>query len=454
MIVTQQKNVPWRWVYVAVTPWLAVMFIEQCSGAVLTLTLRKFIENPAFITAILSINIIFNVLIGAPCNYVSDRIWTRFGRRRPFIIASALLVALFFALTPLVGSFGLLLAVVIIWLAFQDVGQTNMPLQHEIVPAHQRGRAGALFSVIVQLTIIFTFVVVLGRFHEISFFDGFVLTGEHGAYWCGSLFLLSSALLIGSFVKELPVKQEGSKEKMSPLGFVKGVFADKELLPIILLAFAQTFLMSHFAGVGTLLFVEQWGYSAQEMGTNIFVGALITIGVSSCVGFVADKYDRIKLYIFGLAGALVMKISYYVLVQFILPDQRPSLLMIIITGQMIAAFGMITSVVGQPLMFDFIPRSKMGTATAGISIVRSTTRWITLNGAGLWVLLYSKIFCAEGEYDYFSYYLYMIVLNLVGMGIIFYFRHLVKTGVLKRCGREGVEEASEQEQTGDTHDEK
>jgi MFS family permease len=439
-VLTQQKNVPWRWVFLAVSPWFSGMYVEMCSGVILTLSLKKFMDDPALINAILSINILFNILVGAVCMYISDRIWTRIGRRKPFLLGGWVFLILAFIFVSLAPNLYVLIPLVVIWMACQDVCSTNEPLQQEIVPPHQRGRAGAMFNMIVQCVLIFTFAIVFGRFHEIQYFGRRFLTGEHGAFWLGAVFLIASALLVGFFFKELPVKNSKVGEKISPVSFFKDVFGQKNLWPVYLLVFAQSFMRTQVGAVLTLLFVEQWDYKPQQMGTNMFVGALITIVISIVVGALADKINRIKLYIFGISGALIATLAYYIFVQFFLPDHRPSLVQIISFGQVIAGLGMMAGVVAQPLMYDYIPRDAMGTASAGITYVRSATRWITLLGAGLWVKFYSMLFCEKGTYDYFSVYIYMMLLTCVGIGIILNFQRLVKNGTLIAYGRVGIEE--------------
>lgn len=424
----------------SVSPWFSGMYVEMCSGAILTLTLKKFMDDPALINGILSINVLFNILIGAVCLYISDRVWTRFGRRKPFLMGGwiPLILAAFFV--PMAPNLYVLIPLVVIWMACQDISSTVEPLQQEVVPPHQRGRTGALFNVIVQLVLIFTFVIVLGRFDEVQYIGRRFFAGEHGAYWLCAIFLAASLLMVGLMFKELPVKNSLVGEKMSPLGFIKDVFCKKELWPVYMLVFAQSFMRTQVGAVMTLLFVEQWDYTPQQMGTNMFVGALLTIVVSMIVGVLADKISRIKLYIFGISGSLAATLAYYVFVQFFLPDRRPDLWQIIAFGQVIAALGMIAGVVAQPLMYDYIPRHEMGTAAAGISYVRSFTRWVTLLGAGLWVKFYSQFFCAQGEYDYFSVYIYMMILTGVGIFIILNFQRLVNNGTLVAYGRAGVEE--------------
>ncbi len=440
MILTQQKNVPWRWVFLAVCPWFSGMYVEMCSGAILTLTLKKFMDNPALINSILSINVIFNILVGAVCLYVSDRVWTRMGRRKPFLLGGwvPLIIAILFV--PAAPNLYVLIPLIVVWMACQDISSTVEPLQQEIVPPHQRGRAGAMFNMIVQLVLIFTFVIILGRFDEVQYFGQRYLSGEHAAYWLCATFLIASSLMILFFFRELPVKDSKIGEKISPVNFIKSVFMQKELWPVYLLVFAQTFMVTQVGAVMTLLFVEQWDYSPQQMGTNMFVGALLTLVTSAVIGIMADKFSRIKLYIFGISGSLVVTMAYYVFVQFFLPDNRPELWQIIAFGQIISVLGMIAGVVAQPLMYDYIPRDNMGTASAGISYVRSFTRWVTLLGSGIWVTVYSKFFCAEGVYDYFSVYIYMMILTGVGLFIILNFQRLVKKGKIVAIGRVGLEE--------------
>lgn len=445
MILTQQKNAPWRWVFMAVSPWFSGMYVEMCSGAILTLSLKKFMDDPALINGILSINVLFNILIGAVCLYISDRVWTRLGRRKPFLIGGwiPLIIAAF--LVPIAPNLWVLVPLIVIWMACQDISSTVEPLQQEVVPPHQRGRAGAMFNAIVQLVLIFTFVIVFGRFHEVQYIGNTFFSGEHGAFWLCATFLIASLLMLGFMFKELPVKNSLVGEKISPINFFKEVFGQKELWAVYMLVFAQAFMRTQVGAVMTLLFVEQWDYTTQEVGTNIFVGALLTIVISMIVGVIADKFSRVKLYIFGTVSSLIATLAYYIFVQFFLPDRRPDLWQIIAFGQLIAGLGMIAGVVTQPLMYDYIPRDSMGTASAGISYVRSFTRWLTLLGAGVWVKIYSGIFCAPGEYDYFSVYIYMMILTCVGIGIILNFQRLVKKGVLVAYGREGVEDDKEEQ---------
>ena len=223
---------------------------------------------------------------------------------------------------------------------------------------------------------------------------------------------------------------------------IKGAFAslvaEKTLWPVYLLAFSTVLMQTGLGAIDPLLMTEQWGYSKQDMGTNIFVGGMINMFiVIPLIGLVVDKIDRLKMFFFGVAATLVLQMGYYGFVQFILTDRRPTIMHMILFGQFLSIAGQFANIALQPLIFDYIPRDKMGTAQAGLNFVRSITRLITLNGIGLWVAYYSKWFLPAGKFDYFSGYLFMILMNAVGCGFLIYFARQVKRGAILPLGRTG-----------------
>ena len=98
-------------------------------------------------------------------------------------------------------------------------------------------------------------------------------------------------------------------------------------------------------------------------------------------------------------------------------------------------FGWIIHVVFWPLVYEYIPRDKMGTAQTGLNIVKTISRLVLINGVGLWVTFYSFTFLPEGTYDYFSGYLFLIITDLVGVAIVLNFIWKVRKGSLKPVGR-------------------
>lgn len=443
---TQHKKIPWRWV-ILLQLLNNVRILALFASGSMVFTMRKYIDSPIIINSVSSLDVLFNILIAAPCLYYSDRIWTRSGRRLPFVLASFLVMAVVITLLPLVGSAIPMGVLVVLWLIFWDVGSTYEILVMEIIPPDQRLRASAINAWLFNLIIMLSAVVISGRFDDVVRSVGVTLRGEALIYWWGAICLVFCALFLWLFVREnKPTGPPPEDHGNGFTGAIKNLVAERSLWPVYFLAFSTVLMQSGLGAIDPLLMTEQWGYSKQDIGTNIFVGGMINLVlIIPLIGVIADKMDRLKMFSLGVIGTLLAQIAYYVFVQFILADRRPTIFQMIIFGQIMSILGQFAGIALQPLIFDYIPRDKMGTAQAGLNFVRSITRLLTLNGIGLWVAYYSKWFLPEGKYDYFSGYLFMILMNVLGCGFLVYFGRQVKRGRIKPLGLtefHPIEEAS------------
>ena len=435
VIESQHKKIPWRWIILLNIISSARILVLFASGSMI-FTMKKFIDSPAIINSISSLDILFNLLIAAPCLYYSDRIWTRFGRRKPFIVVSFFMLAVVLLLLPLAATAIPMGVIVVLWLIFWDVGATFDALCMEIVPPEQRGRSSAIGAWMFNGIIILSSVVISGRFDDVFQSAGITLSGEALIYWWGVACAIFCTIMVIFFIRERkptgpPPTDHGGGVK----GAMKSLFAEKALWPVYLLAFSVVLMQTGLGAIDPLLMTEQWGYSKQDMGTNIFVGGMINMFiVIPLIGIFADKINRLKMFGFGVAGSLFFQILYYVYIQFVLPDRRPSIAEMIFFGQLMSMVGQLSGIALQPLIFEYIPRDQMGTAQAGLNFVRSVTRMLTLNGIGIWVTMYSKWFMPEGTYDYFSGYLFMILMNIIGCCFLVYFGRQVRRGIIKPVG--------------------
>jgi MFS family permease len=412
----------------------------------LVFTIKKFIDNPALINGLTSLDVVFNILFAATCLYVSDRIWTKYGRRKIFMIPAYFMISISFLILPLATNIYTLIFGVVLWYIFIDVAATFQTLKMEMIPPHQRGRWSALNSWLFQIAIILFFVVLGPRFDDVVNIGGFLMTGEMFTYWFGSAMMLGGAIFLCFFIKEVKPAEEPPPFKGGFLGVYKSIFADKRLFPVYLLMFCWLMAQQGLDSLGPLLFTEQWGYTKQDMGTNFLVGGLINLFYIPILGWVVDKFDRVKLFAFALAGGMLAKIGYYVFVQFILPDSRPDIMHMIIFGQVASMLGWIIQVAFWPLAYDFIPRNKMGTAQTGIMIVKTLTRLVLMNGVGLWVTLYSIMFLPEGTFDYFSAYIFLIITDVISVAIVVNFIYQLKKGKLRPVGKEDFHPVEETEE--------
>ncbi len=393
MIVTCKKQVPFRWIAFAILPWASFTFNGGVIGVVFLFSLKKFIENPAGLTLILSLPSFVSLILQPVCSFLSDRIWTRFGRRKPFVSVSLVGVALCLVLMPLMPNFWLLLGTFMLYSACADLNSPMEPLKLEIIPPHERGRATGAMTWCSNLATMTFYFIALGRFDDVSYFGSYPLRGETAIYWSAALLLLVMVLLITLGIRELEQKSPLRGQRLSPRNFFGGLL-DRELWPVYLLVVGSACL-NFYAGLGplsNLLYTDQWNYTKQEMGINVAIGGIVNIFAIGLLTIFADRLNRMRAYQTLICLSLACQVSYYCYVNFVLPDKRPTLVEIIFFGETLSILGILTGLVYTPLVYDYIQRNKMGTFNAGAGVVNRLTTLITLNGVGLFVWGYAVLF--------------------------------------------------------------
>ncbi len=397
MIVTCKKDVPFRWIAFAILPWASFTLNGQVVAVAFFFSLKKFVENPAGLTFILSLPTFLAMILQPTASFVSDRIWTRYGRRKPFILTSQIGIMSCLALFPLMPNFWALLAVFILYNIFADLNSPMEPLKQEIIPPHERGRATGAMSWCSNLATMTFYFVALGRFDDVRYMGGFSLVGETAIYWSAGIFLSAMILLIMLGIREVDQKSALRGQRLSIRNFFGGLL-DRELWPVYMLVVGAACL-NFYAGLGplsNLLYTEQWGYTKQEMGINVAVGGIINLFAIGILTVFADRLNRMKAYQTLIILSLTAQVGYYCYINFVLPDHRPSLVELIVFGETISILGILTGLVYVPLVYDYIRRNKMGTYNAGATLVSRLTTLITLNGVGLFVWGYAHFFQPPG----------------------------------------------------------
>jgi Na+/melibiose symporter-like transporter len=392
MIITCRKEVPFRWIAFAILPWASFTFNGGVVGVVFFFSLKKFIENPAGLTFILSLPGFVSIVLQPVVSFLSDRIWTRFGRRRPFVMTSLGGVAVCLTLMPLMPNFWCLLAVFMLNSAFSDLNSPMEPLKQEIIPPQERGRATGAMAWCSNLATLLFYFIALGRFDDVSYIDGFPLNGETAIYWSAALLIFSMLMLVMLGIHEVDQKSALRGQRLTPRTFFGGL-ADRELWPVYLLVVGSSCL-NFYSGLGplsNLLYTDQWGYTKQEMGINVAIGGVLNIFAIGLLTIFADRLNRMRAYQTLICLSLTCQVAYYSYINFVLPDHRPSLVEIIVFGETISILSILTGLVYTPLVYDYVRRNKMGTFNAGASLVNRLTVLITLNGVGLFVWGYAML---------------------------------------------------------------
>lgn len=395
MIVTRQPHIPFSWLLMTMVPWVFFYFLISVGGINL-FVLNRLIDNPAALTFALSLpGLLFAFLpLGPFISYFSDRIWTRFGRRKVFLIVGFSGMALVLINYPLAPNIWVFVGLMFLASFFGNFNSPFEALKLEIIPPALRGRAAAIGTWITTAVNILFYMTVIGRFDEVIPFMSIPLSGDKIIYWSAAAGLFISLFVYFFGIHEMPPHSKITGEKFS-LKTMWLALSAPQLRYLYVFGIAAGLLAANLGALGSLLYINQWGYSLQEMGFNIATGGIINLFLIPAIGLLADKgkgHNRLKIWITCLVLILLLNISYFSYVTWYLPDQRPSLVEIIFFGEITCVVGIVAGVVYYPLVYDYIPRNLMGTYFAGSSILGGITGFVTVNGLGLFMLGWAHFF--------------------------------------------------------------
>lgn len=394
MLVTRQNKIPFLWLIMLTLPWSLFYFNIQVNG-VNFFILNRLIDNPATLTFFFSLpGLLFMFIpVGPYISFMSDRIWTRWGRRKIFIIINftgMAIVMFFYPLAPNVWVFLALMCVATFVGAF---GAPFEALKLEIIPPDMRGRSAAMNTWVSTIINIVFYLAVIGRFDEVIPFLGKEISGIKILYWSAALALLIMVFNYFFGIHEVHPKSTITGERFTLKKAWKAMTMP-QLRYLYIFMFASSLLGASLGSLGTLLYINQWGYSFQDMGVNIAVGGIFNLFLIPIVGIFADRgrQHRMRIWIICTILVKILTLGYFAYVTWYLPDQRPSLVEIIFFGELTCIVGIIGGMVYYPLVYDYIPRNLMGTYTAGCGIFGGIIGFLTTNGLGVFLLCWAKLF--------------------------------------------------------------
>lgn len=447
---TGQKHVPWFWVGMLAFPWSSMLYFEQISNVAVTFTLRELGTAPVVITAVGSFNLLFNIFVNATCNYASDRIWTPLGRRKPFLLAGWLVVAIGCLVLPQLDRLWLIVAALFLYEMLRDIAAPYESLTNEVVPPHQRGRSTATLTFARQLMSVFFFAVMIGQWDRIYRWGSIEVTGKHLVFWTGSALAIASCVLVLTCIRETPpavrtpprLRLTWASAWRAVRDFVQNVFGKRQWLALYAVALAQMifWIGTSFGSLAPLLFTEQWGLSKQTYGNVIALGAPFTLFVCLPIGgWLVDRMDRLFLFKLFAASITLLHLTFFLYLQLRTGEGSPPLAVIISYWLLQTGVGNIGLVSTVSMLFDFVPRDRMGTVSSGIGIARGVASILVNNGIGLWVTAVTAltVTTAAGEdprYDYESGFFYLVFCGLLATGVAFWFSRQVQAGRVLRLG--------------------
>jgi Na+/melibiose symporter-like transporter len=315
----------------------------------------------------------------------------------------------------------------------QDVAKPYEPLYNEVIPAPQRGRAGTIRNVLVNLTQVVFNAVMLAQFdRQYQFTAGgsaWRLSGEMVIYWSGSAVVAAVLLFLIFRVREVRPRA-AVVERFRFAKFFRDIFGERQWWFIYLL-----FACPQLGGLGIATFVplfetEQLGFSKQQVGTSGAATMLLTlVCFVPLAGFLSDRVSRLRLFQVGLVGPALVNFALFLVVRHS-SDHRIAFSTLLAFNALSGGLLSLLFVVWGPLVYDYVPSHRFGTVSAGFSFVSGVAGFLLLNAAGRWIKLFDPA-AGSGRaalFDYSSIY----VLQLLGAGVALawtiYFQREVRRG--------------------------
>ena len=316
---TGEAQVPWSSVFILSLMWFTFGFHIFAGGQALTFTIYRYTNDPRIISLIMTVAGL--IMIGPMISYLSDQVWTRHGRRRPFLFVAwlgGMLGMYSFAFLPqvigginrMLGCVGIppigdLVILLIIVLCYQKMLAGLAPLEPlflECVPPHQRGRFFAIRGILFTLAVTFFYQLLWPIYDDRIDLFGYLghpgilqLKGEQLVYiFSGSMFFITGFYLLfcveETRVPDAPnmrfstlfLGNRAGKKEAGPdraerprfsetlrnipivtfvAGFFKNVFLKRENYPYYIVLVIPAMESAVWGNFGALMGNMQFGYS-------------------------------------------------------------------------------------------------------------------------------------------------------------------------------------------------
>ncbi|HEU5077642.1 MAG TPA: MFS transporter [Opitutaceae bacterium] len=331
--------------------WFCNLYQVFVTVNALVFTVKHFTDDPRLIALTSSIGTGFSFLIGPICNYLSDRIWTRLGRRRPFIVVGWTAVAFGMALIPFMPSYGALATLVVVYTLIGDMATPVEPLCMEVVPPEQRGRSMAVRLIMIQACLLFYFQILFPRFDDhfqisqaVPLLGGLEFTGEKMIYAIGSLLFFSAVAFALFCVRETKVPDAPNitlrELEFAPIkgarNFLTEIFADRRWWWIYLLyCSANAFLFSWTnSPLYTLLLTDQFGYTKPNIAIMSLPAMVVgVLAIMPIMGWYSDKQPRLSYPLLGALAVVGFAVPWLLRAHFEMPmDHLPNVGWLLVLG--------------------------------------------------------------------------------------------------------------------------
>jgi GPH family glycoside/pentoside/hexuronide:cation symporter len=277
--------------------------------------------NPAVLGWVLASSRIFDALTDPFIGNLSDNARTRWGRRRPFVVVGAVLLAITFALLwlPPAGlsatgiAVYLTIAAFMFYLAFTIFVIPYSALGLEMVTGYEARTRLYVFR-LVPAFLASLLVPTLYKFARSDFFGGNEMVGMRYIGVGIAVVILLTALPAGFFCRERQVAASRAREKSSLMGAVRETLGNRAfviLLGAVFLTFFGLFSAVIVYSNVNMYYIGGGDKDASgDIGANVgVIKGLGEIAMLPVIAFLARRFQKHRLAAAGLVVAAVGYLS-------------------------------------------------------------------------------------------------------------------------------------------------
>ncbi|KPL24116.1 MAG: hypothetical protein AMJ93_03120 [Anaerolineae bacterium SM23_84] len=313
--------------------------------------LREYNLPLSLVGLVMTFDNIAGVTIQPYVGFLSDRTWTRFGRRMPYLMVGAPIAALSFALIPVlhlsVPVFGLLMATIIVMNIAMAVFRTpTVALMPDIIPSPLRSKANGIIN----------FMGGLGA--TLAFLGGaFLYRADRGLpFYLGAILMLAAVAIVVLVIREPREYGEDAEGQAGVLSTIREILSSQERSALfILLA-----IFAWFIGYNAIeTFWTTYGKEFLGIAESTAAAMLTYVSATFLIfalpaGFVATRFGRRRTILAGLTALLV-----FILGGYFTTNMTYLTVMLIIAG---IAWALI-NINSFPMVSDVAPAGKIGSYT-------------------------------------------------------------------------------------------
>ena len=368
------------------TFWFGVHFAEAVSVNLLPLTLYLFTENAFYIGLILAINPMFGFVAQPIVGVLSDRTWTRVGRRAFYLIVAAPIVAVTEIAMPFATALWLVVVLVIVMQFFVDVmAAAYHPMLAEMVPPHQRSmvaginKCGVEVAWIVVLFVGMPWVTLYREQQGGDVFYGLPL------YFLAAGVLLIFVMLAAFFLKEKRLDPLRPRAPLTPRQYIRDFVEQPMLLKLgfvnLLRSLQRTAITGYVALYATKMLLFEEGEFGQSWGYMPFIALVFAMPVA----FAMHRLNRQMAMILSFVVMIVCCVVGYV-------TETPG--MLLVAAICFGLADVLIDIAHKTLCTDFYLQGMIGQQSTTMNIFYGVGRTIGL------VLVGATInYVFEGDYS-------------------------------------------------------